>query len=202
MHTFLGTPTDHPTPHVVGPDDATVFAPSSPRSKWSFPIATVDGRALGAEHWPTPAHFIYCEYRSRPLAFRVESGRYVLETDPADIDRDLTIDAYELTERPSRWRGSHLEFTRVDAPDVAALKKHAMQLRVNERSGFDPFGISLGGAPDWLQMPEWPSSPEGSPLIFIGQLNAAWLSSHLADYVLYLFGSEDGQRVVQVAQVS
>lgn len=202
MHAFLGTPTKHATPHVVGPDDATVFAPSSPRSKWLFPLATVDGRALGAEHWPGPIHFVYCEYRSQPLAFRRESGRYVLETDPADIHRDLTTDAYELTERPSVWHGSHLEFTRIDAPDMAALRKQAMQLRVNERSKFDPFGISIGGAPGWLQMPEWPTSPDGAPLIFIGQLNAAWLSSHLADYVLYLFRSRDGEKITQVAQVS
>jgi hypothetical protein len=157
-----------------------------------------------------------------PLALRLqrEGEGWRLEEQSLDQQRQFRADCgLGPLSPPDQWRCAALDWVELELPPLglpalpdrhvresawieqvaAALRKHPSDAA---RYFMGAGCLMRGPAPLWVQDDQRPLDRRGRPMRFLLQADASRLTDQAPDIVQYLFISEDGQELAQVAQGS
>lgn len=222
----FGRPSEHPTPFVVGAPLHQVFGPDAQRLTPYFrPLLTFDSQWVNPA-WRGPLHFVYYEPGSATTSrFRVVDGVYAYEGDFREVNEDSPLKSQPL------WKFPFVEPIAVRVPERTdsfvvdpSIEELAVSIwkgdprwqhaannyrywKVVERIAREVDGalttsLMFGGEPSWTQGDETPTSKDGVPMSFVGQIRADLFTDRACDVDLYLFYDSARAIAVQVAQIT
>ncbi len=213
MQIKYGKKTEEQTPHLIGPKgDLLVVAPEV--APYMFPLVTIDLSEC-ADQMKGRLMFVYAEFaestpdgRAEGLAFRVdEEGRYTLdERSTTEFKRFIDEVTLPTAPPPEEWKAEYLELleTQLESDAFDDLWDLRAEIKkISKDQGWDDNYPIFGAQPLWMQPSvSAPLDPDGEPMMFIGQMNAAFVTDYAGPFELMLFYSPKHRLVMQYGQCS
>lgn len=190
---------------TVGPDPGDVFVANrrDQLARWFVPMVSVTGSSIAPQLGAVRFHFIYHELSgdSNCARFRIHSDGYEYLGDFSECNKHVSLP--ELV----TWNHRHGDLVPIEVPPrPSTAEVHTWWFSVVREhcTSIDPSLSQLfffgGDEPNWNQEDETPLAPDGSRMLFVGQVSAEVVSPNFGSTVAYLFFDPRSATVAQVTQ--